>query len=134
MADFWWQTLWMATATVVIAYPSMLFIGSLGPAHPFENAVIAFDQVDGTTHTITGTLVVPSECHGLEARVVELTAATSTYHIDFSTWQEPYRDCPRTPALKRFHIVTFAPNRGTVFTASLDDKPMQIHVIEHRVQ
>ena len=132
MDDFWWQTLWMATATVVIAYPSMLFIGSLGPRAPFEHAIIAFDQIAGETHTITGTIVVPSECHGLEAKVLE-TSASTTHHIAFSTWQEPYRDCPRASALKRFRIITFAPAK-TAFTASLDGDPVDIQVIEHRVQ
>lgn len=134
MDEFWWQTLWMATATVVIAYPTMLFIGGLSPTHEYERAVIALNEIDGTTHTLTGTLVVPSECHGLEARVVETEAATSTYHILFTTWQEPYRDCPRASALKRFRVVLFAPAEGTNFTASLDGTALQLHVVESRVQ
>lgn len=133
MDDFWWQTLWMATATVVIAYPSMLFIGSIAPREPFERTVIAFDEIAGDTHTITGTLVIPSECHGLDATVRE-SATSSQYHIAFTTWQEPYRDCPRTPALKRFRIITFAPSHVSGFSASLDGAPIELQVIEHRVQ
>jgi hypothetical protein len=132
MDDFWWQTLWMATAIVVIAYPSMLFIGSLNPEHPYERAIIALDEIEGTTHTLTGTLVVPSECHGLEAKVAE-TSFASSYHILFTTWQEPYRDCARVPALKRFRVVTFAPD-GAHFSASLDGNPLQLHVVESHVQ
>jgi hypothetical protein len=134
MDEFWWQTLWMATATVVIAYPTMLFIGSLSPSHEFERAVIALDEIDGSMHTLTGTLVVPSECHGLEARVVETNATSSSYHILFTTWQEPYRDCPRVSALKRFRVVLFAPPEGARFSASLDGAVMQLHVVETRVQ
>ncbi len=133
MDEFWWQTLWMATATVVIAYPSMLFLGSISVQRPLDDTIIAFDAVEGSTHTLTGTLVVPSECHGLGARVVELEAATSTYRIEFTTWQEPYRDCPRTRALKRFRVVTFAPE-NVQFIATFDGDPLDLHVIEHRVQ
>jgi len=134
MDEFWWQTLWMATATVVIAYPTILFIGSLNPAHPYERAVITLNEIEGTTHTLTGTLVVPSECHGLEARVIETENASSSYHLLFTTWPEPYHDCPRATALKRFRVVMFAPHEGAHFTASLDGQPLQLHVVESRVQ
>ncbi len=125
----WHEYLWAAVAGALISYCSLLFMGSLDRGNPLSGAVVIFDAVEGMTHTLTGSIAMPSPCHTLDARVVE-SSVNNTRHVEFTTWRDPLRDCDESPTMQRFRLVTFIPESDPRFSASLDGERLKVQVIE----
>ncbi len=130
MSEVMWRLLWIACTAMLVAYTSYLFFGSALSAtvNPSDGNIIALDSISVGKHHLRGVIVIPSECHGVALNVRQ--TIPTLYHLEFQTWQEPYRDCPKGPKLHAFEIIVFAPSLGITFFASLDGKVLNVHVIE----
>ena len=130
MSEVMWRVLWIACAAVFVAYGSYLFFGSSLSAvtDELEGTIVSVDSISAGKHVLRGVIVIPSECHGVSVKVRQLIP--TLYHLNFETWQEPYRDCTHVPVLHSFETTVFAPSIGVTFVASLDGKVLQMHVIE----
>lgn len=124
-----YRLLWIVASVILVTYTTFVIFGSiLVDADSKIQNVIAVDRVKKSEHHVSGMLMLPSPCHGLSVHTSQLSSAH--IHFTFESWQEPYRDCSRTETLRPFHVVTFAPPVGTEFTATLDGRPLRLHVIE----
>ena len=130
MSEVMWRVLWITCAAIFVAYGSYLFFGSSLSAvtDELEGSIVSVDAVSAGKHVLKGVIVIPSECHGVNIKVRQLVP--TVYHLDFETWQEPYRDCAHVPVLHSFETIVFAPSLGVTFVASLDGKVLNMHVIE----
>ena len=116
-----WRIIWLSVCTFLIAYASFLYFGSISAAATKRLSSVQIVDVIKKTgeHHLSGTVVVPSECHGLTVRTEKKTEAL--YRLVFSTWQEPSRTCEPHDEKRAFTTVVFAPPTGIAFEATLDD-------------
>lgn len=92
------------------------------------SATVVIRDVVGTgVHALSGIVMLPSLCDQL--RVSSEKLETTRYHLVFSTWREPYRDCVAEETPRHFKSQVFAPSAGISFTAELDEKPLAIIVV-----
>ncbi len=124
--DALWRLMWIIFATCAVAYAGTVYLKS-ALSDDTKPIVIATDKIEGNMHRITGLIPVASECHSVSVAVQE--HAEHALHLEFKTWQEPYRDCKRGAAYRRFHTTTFGPSVGLAFTASLDGKPIDLRLL-----
>ena len=130
MGEVLWRFLWATCASGMVALASYVFLGSVltGDHQASGKNVVAKDLISAGEHEISGTIPVPNECDGITVQVKE--TSPYVYQLDFKTWEEPYRDCTREPAVRFFHAVTFAPAIGSTFSATLDGKPIDIQLLD----
>ncbi len=131
MGDVLWRVCWFVAVAATVAYASYLFFGSIIKAEADQalSTITARDVIARGEHSLSGMVMVPSDCHGLSLRVRH--ASGNDYILDFSTWEEPYRDCPQEPTPRAFHATTFASSIGTSFSAYLDGAPVPLVVIPY---
>ncbi|MBI5456550.1 hypothetical protein HY969_02320 [Candidatus Kaiserbacteria bacterium] len=134
MPEVLWRLLWIACIAALIAYASFLFFGSVisKSNNPKREELITVDVISVGKHDLKGVIIVPSECHGVTQKTIQ--ESPSRYHIQFTTWQEPYRDCPKIPAIHAFDATVFAPAVGVDFFASLDGKMLNMNIVESYVK
>ena len=131
MSDVWGPILWVAVLMIAFTYGTYVYFEPTFESEPtyVQNEVIIVDRIAKGKHQLSGTIPVKNECYGLSVRVVD--QANWTYHLEFTTWQEPYRDCPNTTATRPFSVTKYAPAVGVRFTASIDEAPLAIRVLEY---
>ena len=126
MDDMFWRLLWLIAAVTLITYATFLFFGSILRDEPLRAPILVTDRVGDGTHHLTGTIPVSSSCHQVSVQVRE--TESFRYHIDFVTWYEPFRtDCAKDSA-HTFYALVFAPALGVEFSASIDEKPLELEI------
>jgi hypothetical protein len=118
-----------------VVLSSILVLGTQLLSDSFVSTAYAVDTapplsiVRSVAHgaqVFTGSILSPSACYELNARVVSLDR--THVHLSFERWQLPHLDCPKTPTEHFFQVQTFAP-ADVVVTASIDNEatPLTIH-------
>lgn len=128
--DVSWHLLWVTIAAILIGYASFLLFGSFieKEVRKEQHTALAIDRIGVGTHHISGRVTVPTSCHGLSVRTRQMTQ--TSYRLDFSTWQQPNRECAHEPFSHPFHVVTFAPSVGVEFTATLDGEMLPMRILK----
>lgn len=130
MDEVFWRVLWVALAATLVTYVSIIFFGSVASDPPEEKdkPIVVTDRVSVGIHRLSGIVPVSSDCDRLTVNVRDLGAFH--YHVDFSSWREPSRDCPLKTAYQSFYAVVFAPALGVQFEASLDNTPLDLQIVK----
>ena len=122
------RLVWFAAVTAVIAYGSVLAVGTtLKTKAENPSPVVVLDTLGPGTHHLSGMVMVSSLCDDLSLRTQQMS--TTTYMLRFRTWTEPSARCLKVATPRSFHEVVFAPSADVEFFATLDDKPISIQVL-----
>ncbi len=130
MADMSWRLLWFFIIACAVSYTVFLVAGSTIKARALDESrtVLARDSLEPGVHYLSGIVTVRSTCAHLS--VSSEKVSETSYHLRFSTWEEPSVPCVREDVPRSFRTVVFAPAAGITFLASLDDEPLQLIVIQ----
>lgn len=104
------------------AYGANSFFGEVVNASVAQEiqTIRVVDSYENGKHSLSGMVVVPSECVDLTVRVRDIDAKTVA--LVFETWEQPYRTCTEASTPRAFTASIFAPE-STLFRAFLDAKP-----------
>lgn len=128
--EIFWRITWLCISTLLIAYASYLYFGSVTFGAGEAKPVRIVDLVKEGKHHLSGTLFVPTPCHTLAVRTEEV--APDAYRLVFTTWQESTRWCPKSEVGRGFNTVVFAKPSGVTFTATVDGNDMPLEIATHR--
>lgn len=124
-----WRLLWFFIIACAVAYTVLLVGGSSIRARALDEShiVVVRDALQPGTHYLSGMVMVQSTCAHLSVDA-EKNSATS-YHLRFTSWEEPSVVCEQFETPRAFRTVVFAPAAGVDFFGTLDDEPLQLVVI-----
>ncbi len=80
----------------------------------------------GDEHHLTGVILVPSTCDQIKVSPHDL--GENSFHLEFTTWDEPSVKCFNAPAERFFDTVVFAATSSVRFKATLNKKEIPIAV------
>lgn len=123
------RLIWFSILATVIAYASYLAVGSIvnAQAGGASDPVVIRDELRANQHSLSGMVVVPTPCDELSVQTQALSQ--TNFAIVFTTWHEPSVNCGNAPTPRAFETILFAPAAGITFTATLDNKDLQVAVI-----
>lgn len=128
MRDLAVRFAWLFIVLVVLAYLVFLFLGSFITAHAIDESRIVTirDSLQPGVHQLSGMVMVPRTCAELAVQTTALSS--STYALQFTTWNEPSVACITDDTPRAFTTTVFAPAAGVRFVGSLDDAPLSVVV------
>ncbi|MBI5469753.1 hypothetical protein HY968_00315 [Candidatus Kaiserbacteria bacterium] len=128
MGDVIRHLVWFFMVSSAVAYVTFLVIGSAihADASGARGAVVIRDELARGVHHLSGMIMVPSTCDQVTVRGDKVDAFT--YHLTFSTWEEPSVACSHEDTPRAFRATIFAPSVGVDFNATLDDIILPIAV------
>lgn len=128
--DLLWSFITLTVFTVVLSYAAYLFFGSIVNAQIEEplTRVEVYDFIDTSTktHRLSGIIMVPTKCHSVSVKTKELEPGK--YHVYFSSFGDVH-GCADDPQPLSFREYVKAPIVGSVFTASLDWRPLEFVIV-----
>lgn len=126
--EFFWSVAWLMTSALILTYVSYLYFGriSVFAESPVQQVTIMDVISKQGEHHLSGTVRVPSPCHGLSVKTIALS--DTAYQLAFTTWQEPSRTCEPHEQVRAFQTVVFAPSTGVSFVATLDGAALPVTV------
>jgi len=126
----WFRTIVVFTAVAsVFAFVVLLGFGALVQTQIEADSrhIIVRDALGQRVHRLSGMVMVPSDCHELISRAMELDV--TNYLLMFRTWEDPNRVCNNEDMPRQFNLTVFAPSTGVAFQAMLDDVSIPLTVI-----
>lgn len=123
------RLVWFFIIACAVSYTVFLVAGSAIRAEAIDESriVLIRDSLKPGVHYLSGIIMAPSTCAQISERTTQLS--TTTYHLIFTSWEEPSVACIREDTPRSFRVVVFAPSAGIEFIGSLDDTPLRLAVI-----
>src|ERR1700722_7914677 len=110
------RLVWLALVTIAAFFAIFVVLGNFVATRAQGSGVVAIhDVISPGAHHLNGILVLPLSCDELNVSVDPMSS--TTYQVQFTTWQDPSIACPSTPTPRPFETVAFAPSTGILFTA-----------------
>lgn len=129
MAELARRLVWFFFVAASLSYAIFLVAGATIHKEALGDTrrVLVRDFLKVGEHHLSGMVMVPSSCSQLSVKTEEVSS--TLFHLKFSTWEEPYVDCPREDTPRAFRAIVFAPSVGVDFMATLDDAPLEIAIV-----
>ena len=128
MLDLARRLVWFFVVASAISYAIFLMAGNAIHTQALDQSrvVLIRDFLKVGEHHLSGMVMVHSTCQQLSVRTEQVS--DRTFHLKFSTWEEPNVACVEEDTPRAFRAVVFAPSVGVDFISTLDEQPLQIAV------